>query len=316
MRHLPLLLAALLVSCEAPLTVTDAPGPHSEAAGKIFGGSAPDAPEHAAVVGLHEVYGAGSVVSWPFCTGTLIRGDVVLTAAHCLVGGGGGEMDPDDVRIYVGDDPAVDLLAHDYEVIELDAHDDYSLATWFNDIGVLRLATDAAAAEGVDPVPELPADEGFTEDDIETIMNLAGFGYTESWDYGTKLQVDVELAGFGCAPRGCAGADDEDTQVSYDQSDGAGVCTGDSGGPLFVTRGAQVYVGGTTSFTDYWCEQYGVSTRVDAFEDWILDFAGESGGFPGGGGPGGGFPGGGGGGFPGGGGPGGGGFPGGGFPGG
>jgi secreted trypsin-like serine protease len=281
--------ALLLSACgfwsTPELELTDEPGPLTQGHAMIFGGDAPDSPEHDAVVGLHEVY-PGGLVSYPFCSGTLIDDDIVLTAAHCLEDYGGGTVDPSSIVVYFGDDPSVDLLGHHYDVDEVQIHADYDSIRITDDIGIIRLAEDAATAEGVAPVPNLPASEAIDTDDIGTIMNLAGFGYTESWDYGTKLQVDVELAGMGCAVFGCAGADDEDTQISYDQSGGEGICSGDSGGPVFFERDGTVYVAGAHSYTDYWCEMYGVSTKVDAYEDWIADFIDGtgSGGGPGGGG--------------------------------
>jgi hypothetical protein len=49
---------------------------------------------------------------------------------------------------------------------------------------------------------------------------------------------------------------------------------------MFLDRAGTVYLGGITSYGDWSCAQYGVSTRVDAFETWISDFVtgGSSGG--------------------------------------
>lgn len=261
-----------LLACSPALT--DEPGPHTQAAGKIYGGDAPDAAEHDAVVGLHEYY-AGTLVNYPFCTGTLIDNDIVVTAAHCLetwTGGGVGPMDPSNLRIFVGDNPYLELASSNYEVLEVDYHPDYDAFRILNDIGIIRLADDVADDAGVTPVPNLPSAEGFTAADVGMTMNIAGFGYTESGGYGVKYQADTTLGGLGCAVAGCYGTDDPATQISYDASGGVGICSGDSGGPVFIERDGTLYTAGAHSYTDYWCEQYGVSTRVDAFEGWISDF--------------------------------------------
>lgn len=239
----------------------------------IYGGDAPDEPYHDAVVALH--YRSGTTVyRSPFCTGTLIDTDVVLTAAHCLDAASGGstyrEMSASNLAIYVGDDPASDLASHVYTVSDLEINTSYNRSSLRNDIALVRLSGDIT--ESVDPVPPLPSSLGLTSGDAGEILNFAGFGYTETGDYGEKLQVDVEMAGLGCAVSGCTGASTS-TQFSYSQSGYVGPCSGDSGGPAFIDRSGTTYVAGITSYGDYYCRVYGVSTRVDAYEsfwgDWI-----------------------------------------------
>ncbi len=143
-------------------------------------------------------------------------------------------------------------------------------------VALLRLLVDAAAAEGVSAVPELPAAQGFTSADVGvTNLNFAGFGVTETGSSGTKLQVDLTLGGLGCSVSGCPDSGDSATQISYSQPlvDG-GPCSGDSGGPAFIDRSGTTYMAGLTSYGDANCRIYGVSTRADAFEAEILAFAG------------------------------------------
>lgn len=233
----------------------------------IFGGSEPDRPEHAAVVALHDP-------GWdsPFCTGTLIAPDVVLTAAHCLDVSGWGDFEtlpPEDLVIYVGDDPSRDFDAHAWEVVETLIHPDYDNQALFNDIALIRLAEAPTETDlRIAPLPEALA---LTEDDIGILMNFAGFGRTETGGAGVKLHVDVPLGGLGCSVDGCSWEDDPATQISYNQPDG-GPCNGDSGGPMFVYRDGVPYVGGLTSYGDAACTSYGVSTKVDAFAGFIADF--------------------------------------------
>lgn len=244
----------------------------------IYGGAPPDAPEHAAVVGLHQLSG-GSVYVKPFCTGTLIADDVVLTAAHCLDTAKGGKpsfqtMSPSALAIYVGDDPSQDLLQHLYLVSETLINPGYDRFRIRNDIALVRLSS--PITEPVTPIQPLPPSEGFSAADAGMTVNFAGFGEIESGDWGVKLQVDLPIAGVGCSVSGCPDAGDAATQVSYHQSFG-GPCFGDSGGPFFVYRTSGTYVGGITSYGDSYCTIYGVSTRVDAFATMIADFVGSGG---------------------------------------
>jgi len=243
---------------------------------KIINGSAPDAAEHDAVVGLHQLT-SSSVYVLPFCTGTLITDDVVLTAAHCLdTARGGGSfrtMRPSDLAIYVGDDPQADIVDHLYAVSETLIHPSYNRRALTNDIALVRLST--PVTEAVTPVANLPALDGFSSSSVGETLNFAGFGETETGDSGVKLQVDGTLGGLGCSVSGCPGSGDSSTQISYSQSfSTGGPCFGDSGGPAFVDRGGAAYVGGITSYGDSSCSVYGVSTRVDAYEGWIADFLG------------------------------------------
>lgn len=239
---------------------------------KVYGGDAPDAPEHDAVIGMHEVTKRG-VYTQPYCSGTLITDTVVLTAAHCLTGTKGARITvtkASDVAVYVGDDPSVDLATSLYAVTEVSVHPSYNPNTLRNDIALMRLSVPAS----VTPVGALQSSEGFTSSDVGSTVNFAGFGYDETRGYGVKLQADSTLGGLGCSVSGCPDSGDASTQVSYAQGSGVGPCNGDSGGPMFVYRTSGTYVGGITSYGDANCTVYGVSTRVDAYQSWIDAFVG------------------------------------------
>ncbi len=253
------------VGCAPGIDVVEGEAPDVYATQKIHGGSATTEWYHDAVVSLHQMQG-NSVYTDPFCTGTLITDKVVLTAGHCLEG-----MSASRLAIYVGDNPYVDLVSHMYTVDDVEVYPNYSSRQITDDLALVRL--DTGVTESVTPVYPLPSSDGFTNSDIGETMNFAGFGTTETGGYGQKLQVSIPLGGFGCSVYGCSSSGDSETQISYRQGSG-GPCSGDSGGPMFVERGDDVYVGGITSYGDYYCTQYGVSTRVDAYTSWISNYAG------------------------------------------
>ncbi len=269
---LSVLLLTLCACATEGLIPSEGMGPEAEVSQKIYGGDAPDAWYHDAVVALHEVSG-GYVYTDPFCTGTLVSEQHVVTAAHCL-DSGRGTMRPSQLAVYVGDNPYVDLGSHIYAVSDATQHSSYSSRRITNDIAMLTLAT--PVTEPVTPVEPLPSTQGFTSADAGMTVNFAGFGETERGGYGEKLQVDLTLGGLGCAVSGCTSSGDRATQVSYRQAGASGPCSGDSGGPMFVHRGSSTYLGGVTSYGDYYCRQYGVSTRVDAYETWIASYTGGS----------------------------------------
>jgi len=269
MRFLVFSSALLLAGCATDLSGLEVlEGTGSDVEGKIFGGSPPNAEMHDAVVGLHTLSRGGRYVSGsPFCSGTLIADDIVLTAGHCLEGTSASK-----VAIYVGDDPSVDLTSNLYAVSEVEVHPSYNSRTIRNDIALMRLATPVI---GVTPVPNLPTSEGLTIADIGVTVNFAGFGVDEHDNSGVKLQVDGTIDAAGCGVEGCPSAGDTATQFSYSQPH-AGPCFGDSGGPAFIARDDVSYVAGITSYGDSDCAVYGVSTRVDAFDSYISAFMGTS----------------------------------------
>lgn len=269
-RMLPVALLAF-TGCadEAPTTTT----PAGHVQHPIYGGAGPDAPEHAAVIGIHQRSG-DRVSASPFCSGTLITPEVVITAAHCLDDARGGKTfktaSPDTVAVYFGDGAAFDADPIVYPVSQTLIHPGYDRNALVNDIALMRLAI---PNNDVTPVAHLPANLPIQ---VGETTNFAGFGYDENGDFGVKLQVDSVIEGLGCSVSGCYGGSDPATQFSYSQPD-YGPCSGDSGGPAFVYRGGTPYVGGLTSYGDANCTLYGVSTRVDAFDGFVGDFIGGGG---------------------------------------
>ena len=71
--------------CAPGFDVVMGEAPEGFVSQKIHGGSAPTEWYHDAVVSLHQRQG-NSVYTDPFCTGTLISNQHVLTAGHCLEG--------------------------------------------------------------------------------------------------------------------------------------------------------------------------------------------------------------------------------------
>lgn len=252
-----------------------------DAGNKIYGGSAPSTDAHAATGSMHQRNTrSGSISRSPYCSGTLIGDQWFLTAAHC-VSSGGRTTNAAAIAIQFNDTPSSSSSSY-YRVSNVYRHPSYNSRNLQNDIALLKLSS----VPTVTPVPPLPAADGISSADIGTNLNFAGFGYTETGSYGTKLQVDIPLGALGCGVSGCPSGYTSSTwqamAISYTQagatsgsSDDEGPCSGDSGGPAFMERTAGTYVVGVTSWGDSACRSYGVSTRVDNYETWIEGYAGD-----------------------------------------
>jgi hypothetical protein len=161
-------------------------------------------------------------------------------------------------------------------VAAVHTHPNYDATNIVNDMALLQMARNAPA--GVTPVPLLPANMALTSADVGTTLRIVGFGLTNPSDNnsaGTKNQVTEHL-GIVCGGNtACYYQQGEASPrtICFNQQPG-GSCSGDSGGPAFLTRNGVTYVAGVTSYGDQNCAYFGCSTKVDAFQAFWGQYVG------------------------------------------
>jgi hypothetical protein len=190
----------------------------------------------------------GVVAVGDFCTGTLIAPRVVLTAAHCVVGGG-------SIPIVFG--PTIDEGTPVDSLLTW-AHPDYRGSPPDHDIALVLLSDRAPPRVAPSPLFDGPLDASFVGRPIRIVgfgASSAGSGSEQKREGMTQIDSIAETTfDFGPSP--------------------SRTCSGDSGGPAFIDDEAGMErLVGVTSVGDSDCAGSATDVRVDVHaDDFIRPF--------------------------------------------
>ncbi len=218
---------------------------------------------------LAAVYSDGSAV--PFCSGSLVTADVVLTAAHCVEGFSdfSGETDLEGFVFAMGSDIFSGL--DDYRWISDGAiHPDYNPETIEWDLGLLKLDEPVTAIK-----PLCINGTDINSDWYGVSIDYVGWGMTSMEDAmdGYKRTVTIPMVSHN-------------STHFFTYAENKNICHGDSGGGAIVelNDGTRMLTGVNSYGWDvetgeyYGCDVEGAgaaAARVDVALDWILPITGD-----------------------------------------
>jgi secreted trypsin-like serine protease len=190
----------------------------------------------------------GSDAPKPFCGGTLIDEDSVLTAAHCVE-----DRVPSRVDIIVGRTALGSDQGEKRDVTLMVSHPRYSTRDGRDfDAAVLQLSSPVT---GIEPV-RLPATTQNAFEKAGRNLTIAGYGNTRQQSPGgpepnrypnRMREAEVPVVSDRRAKRIYRGEYSRDLMVAAGR-EGKDTCDGDSGGPLFKRTDRGPFQVGITSF--------------------------------------------------------------------
>merc|ERR1719384_59704 len=228
---------------------------------KIVGGQAATRNEYPWQVGLVSNNGRT-----PFCGGTLLSSDTVLTAAHC-------KTSVSNFQVVVGEH---DVTRSDGEQrIRPSAwiqHENYNSRTTNYDFAIVKLSRPVTFSSNVNPIC-LPS---ATRNYDSVVATVSGWGtlYSGGPQPSILQKVNVPTMSNGqCTTNSAYSPGDITSQMICAADSNKDSCQGDSGGPMVTNEGNYYSIIGVVSW-GYGCAQAnapGVYARVTNQLQWIRD---------------------------------------------
>ncbi|MBQ9394312.1 MAG: trypsin-like serine protease [Proteobacteria bacterium] len=215
---------------------------------------------------------------YSYCSGVLIRKNIVLTAAHCLENEDGFDFEhfyhAGKIRVALGQHVVSKLDTSSYGIDHFIAHPDFYRN--HHDLALVFLDNDVPTtkAEPVDVYSDNSRLRAFATN--HQAVEFVGFGMDEQDNSGNRLRVDSAVNAY-CpnAVNDCSFTVLSKEKVAIPpgsllhEIQSGGPCRGDSGGPVILENNTGLHVLGIVSYGDADCKAYSVSTSVADHIDWI-----------------------------------------------
>ncbi|CAL8117608.1 unnamed protein product [Orchesella dallaii] len=217
----------------------------------------------------------GLVNDRPYCGGSLINNQYILTASHCVDG-----MSARGIVVSLHDEDVTSTSetasgSQRFDVEKIIMHPQYSRRTIDNDVALLKLVKPVKLDNVIIPVC-LPANNEHSFENFTA--TAAGWGATKESGSTSNIlrKVDVPvISNTVCNTQTKYKGKITDNMLcaGYVEQGGSDSCQGDSGGPLTIMNGERITLIGVVSW-GYGCARPmspGVYTRVARYPEWIVE---------------------------------------------
>jgi len=202
-----------------------------------------------------------------FCGGSLVREDLVITAAHCVQGNNNGLQVKIGLHNVNGTQGSITRY-----VDQIIIHPQYSGWSLDNDYAILHLTQPVTTFEPIQLITD-------NSHDNEPVMSTTmGWGATQEGGWGSNILLEVDVP----IDDSCGNYSNSDITNNMvcagDFNGGEDACQGDSGGPLIMTNSDGEYeLIGIVSW-GYGCAQAGypgVYSKIHSRLNWFFQYIGE-----------------------------------------
>ncbi|MBC7371935.1 MAG: trypsin-like serine protease [Bdellovibrionaceae bacterium] len=293
----PVLFAALATFAVACAPVSKDTVQNGNGTGIIGGTNVVEGSDlHKSIVGIYDIKRNA------LCTGSLIRDNVVMTAAHCI-----GKVATDHLIFFAADMEATFKLSETnkeafLKIVRRGAKTVQN-AEWgkkhtgkqaWGDIALIQFG--GKAPEGFKPATMLANSSALV---AGASVVLAGYGvdndvltdvkpsndpeFKKGMDSGKIFCDDTDMSKAKCYAEDVKGEGTlrttdvviEDnfnaTEIALNQKNGKAACEGDSGGPAYIKVGNEYQLWGVTSRGTRGCNGYVLYTNAVALNQWVTD---------------------------------------------